>query len=261
MKDRAYPSVLPLWSEGCIPGHLPLHFLSILFALWLFAVPVARGQETALVPGDPLETDTPVVAGTGETRQQPDRRPPEPEIAVMGMVPYGDYRMFSATVRCNAWTVAVEYDRHSFRNLLGARVDYVAEVIPFVLLSEPAVSDYWGNPKSPYQQHLYGLSISPIGFRMLWGGEKPLKLYISTKLGAVAFNQKAMSLKASYANVNLQSDFGLQLRLSDRMDLRLIPLQFFHVSNAYLAASNPGMDELAAQFGVSFHLRGRGEVR
>jgi hypothetical protein len=45
------------------------------------------------------------------------------------------------------------------------------------------------------------------------------------------------------------------------MDLRLIPLQFFHVSNAYLAASNPGMDELAAQFGVSFHLRGRGEVR
>jgi hypothetical protein len=96
---------------------------------------------------------------------------------------------------------------------------------------------------------------------MLWRGNKPLKLYISTKLGAIAFNQKVLSLNASYANVNLQSDFGMQVRLSDRTDLRVIPFQFFHVSNAYLAASNPGMDELAAQIGISYHLGRRGEVR
>jgi hypothetical protein len=29
---------------------------------------------------------------------------------------------------------------------------------------------------------------------------------------------------------------------------------FFHVSNGYLAASNPGMDELATKFGISYHL-------
>jgi hypothetical protein len=29
---------------------------------------------------------------------------------------------------------------------------------------------------------------------------------------------------------------------------------FFHVSNGYLAKSNPGMDELATKIGVSYHL-------
>lgn len=263
MKDRVCQSVVVLWSEGCFAGNLRLGCLSILVALCLLALPRAHCQEVeaAVAPRIPLGTDSSAVVGTGVRRTHPDGRPPEQEFAVTGMIPYGDYRMFSATVRCNAWTVGVEYDRHSLGYFLGARVDYVAEVIPFVLLSEPAKSDFWGNPKSPNQQYLHGLSILPLGFRMLWRGNKPLKLYISTKLGAIAFNQKALSLNASYANVNLQSDFGMQVRLSDRTDLRVIPFQFFHVSNAYLAASNPGMDELAAQIGISYHLGRRGEVR
>jgi Lipid A 3-O-deacylase (PagL) len=259
VNDRLCQSAV-LWSEGCFAGSLRLGCLSFLVALALLALPPAHCQEaeTAVAPRIPLGTDTAAVVGTGVIRTHPDRRPPEQEIAVTGMIPYGDYRMFSATVRCNAWTVGVEYDRHSLGHFLGSRVDYVAEVIPFVLLSEPAKADYWGNPRSPYQQHLYGLSILPVGFRMLWRGNKPLKLYISTKLGAIAFNQKALSLNASYVNVNLQSDFGIQVRLSDRVDLRVIPFQFFHVSNAYLAASNPGMDELAVKIGVSYHLGGKG---
>jgi hypothetical protein len=32
------------------------------------------------------------------------------------------------------------------------------------------------------------------------------------------------------------------------------PVVYFHVSNGYLAASNPGFDQLGAKFGVSYHL-------
>ena len=92
---------------------------------------------------------------------KPSRRQPvESEIAVTGMIPDGDYRMFSATVRCNAWTVGVEYDRHSWGYFLKAQFDYVVEVIPVLLLSEPAKADFWGNPKSPNQQWVPGV----IGF-------------------------------------------------------------------------------------------------
>ena len=194
-------------------------------------------------------------------RSVPDRPPVESEIAVMGMVPYGDYRLFSATVRCNAWTAGVEYDRYVRINFLRSHMDYAAEFLPVVVLSEPAVSDFWGNARSPNQQLLYGVSILPVGFRMLWRDHRAVRPYLESKLGAIAFNQKALSLNASYVNFNIQAASGVEIRLTERVDLRLEPFEFFHVSNGYLAASNPGMDELAARFGISYHLgrKPRGE--
>jgi hypothetical protein len=47
--------------------------------------------------------------------------------------------------------------------------------------------------------------------------------------------------------------------MTERVDLRIDPFEFFHVSNGYLAASNPGMDELAMKFGVTYHLSKRGQ--
>ena len=179
----------------------------------------------------------------------------------MGLIPGGDYQFISTTTRCTAWTVGIEYDRNSWGHLLKSRVDYLVEVMPFVLLSEPAKSDFWGNAKSPYQQHLYGLSVSPFGFRFLWREDARWKPYLSTKLGAIAFNKKAMSEAASYANFNIQAAFGMQFRLSDHIDLRVEPFEFFHVSNGYLAASNPGMDELGTRYGISYRLHRRGETR
>jgi hypothetical protein len=247
---------------------LRLDGLYVLLALCLAAPQLAVSQaiETTATPNNTLamnvattETDAPAQVTIGTARKPRDRPLVESEIAVTGMVPFGDVRMYSATVRCNAWTIAVEYDRHSFGHLLGARVDYVAEMIPFMLLSQPAVSDFWGNAKSPYQELVPGVSISPIGFRFLWFNGKRVRPFLTGKTGIAAFTKKAMSPNASYANSNTQGEMGVEIRVSDRVDLRLVPIMLFHVSNAYLAASNPGMDELASKFGVSFHLGKRRE--
>lgn len=210
---------------------------------------------------DPPGTTAPPDPDTGSAViQPPPSRPPvEREIAVMGMIPDGDFRMFSATDRCNAWTIGVEYDRHSWGRLLKAQWDYVAEVIPFMLLSQPTKSDFWGNAISPTQQLVPGVSISPFGIRFLWRSNRAVRPFVTSTLGAAVFTKKAMSQKASYANFNVQADFGLQVRLTDRVDLRVEPFSFFHVSNGYLAASNPGMDELATKIGISYHLKNRGE--
>jgi hypothetical protein len=76
------------------------------------------------------------------------------------------------------------------------------------------------------------------------------------KLGAIVFTQKVLSQSASYTNFNIQAAFGLQIRMTPRIDFRLEPFEFFHVSNGYLAASNPGMDELATRIGITYHLGG-----
>jgi Lipid A 3-O-deacylase (PagL) len=231
-------------------GNFRPYCLSILVALCVPGTQLAHSQETET----PVVTQVPTEAETGSTKKPPGKPSVASEIAVTGMIPAGDYRMFSATVRCNAWTVGVEYDRNSWGRFLGSQFDYVAEVIPVLLLSEPAKSDFWGNPRSPNQQLLPGISISPFGFRTLWRGNKKVRPYVIGKLGAAVFTQKALSLNASYANFNVQADFGLLIKMTERVDLRVDPFVFFHVSNGYLAQSNPGMDELATKIGISYHL-------
>lgn len=227
-----------------------LNYLAILTALCVVTPQVVLAQEMENV----VVANIPTESGIVMTKAPPVKRPVESEIAITTMVPDGDYRVFSATVRCKAWTAGVEYDRHSWGHLLKSQVDYVVEVIPIVVLSQPAVSDFWGNAKSPHQELVPGLSISPFGFRFLWRSNKAVRPYMTGKLGAVVFAKKAFSPNASYANFNVQVDAGLLFRMSERVDLRVDPFVFFHVSNGYLAASNPGMDELATRIGINYHL-------
>lgn len=249
--------------QRCLRGSFLLACMVFLTTLSLLVLPAALAQEA--LTGGPGEDAASVRAssavGVPVVRPPASSKQVAQEIAVMGLIPGGDYQLISTTSRCNAWTVGVEYDRNSWGHLLKSRVDYLVEVMPFVLLSEPAKADFWGNPKSPDQQHLYGVSISPFGFRFLWRENRAFKPYLSTKLGAIAFNKKAMSENASYANFNIQAAFGMQFRLSNRIDLRVEPFEFFHVSNGYLAASNPGMDELGTRYGISYRLRSRHETR
>ena len=179
------------------------------------------------------------------------------EISVTGMVSYGNYRIFGAAPRCNIWTTGVEYDRNSWGHFLKAQIDYVAEVLPVVILSEPASADFWGNPKSPNQQIVPGFGLTPFGFRFLWRSNQKVKPFLTGKAGVIAFPKKILSPAASYANFNFQGDFGLQFKMTDQVDLRVEPVVYFHVSNRYFAASNPGFDQLGAKFGISYHLRKR----
>ena len=214
----------------------------------------AAATMTPLVKESTEDANAPAAEVTRPTPKLSGKQPVESEIAVTGMVPYGDYRLYSATIRCNAWTVGVEYDRHSWGYFLKSQFDYVVEVIPILLLSEPAKADFWGNPKSPNQQWVPGVSVSPFGFRMLWRPHKAIRPYIIGKLGAAVFTQKVLSPAASYANFNVQADLGFLIKMTERVDLRVDPFVFFHVSNGYLPASNPGMDELATKIGISYHL-------
>ena len=88
--------------------------------------------------------------------------------------------------------MGVEYDRHSWGYFLKSQFDYVVEVIPFLLLSEPAKTEFGVILKSPNQQLVPGLSVSPFGFRMLWRPNRAVRPYVIGKLGVIAFPQKVL---------------------------------------------------------------------
>ena len=222
----------------------------------LIVPPIAAAQ--ADVPGSSAALND-SSNGTGVTIHPPAKKKhvwpaPKSEIAVMGMIPDGDYRLFGATVRCHAWTVGVEYDRR-IGHILFALFDWVTEVIPFMILSQPKIANFWGGGMTPQQELVPGISVSPVGMRFLYRDGKRIRPFFLGKLGAAAFTQKAMSPNATYANFNIQAAFGIQYALNERYDLRVEPFEFFHVSNGYLAPSNPGMDQIGWRIGFSYQLK------
>jgi hypothetical protein len=215
--------------------------LSILVALSLLGSPAAHCQES----GTPAEYQTPV------------KPPVEREIVWEGLASYGNYSLFATEDMTKLYTSGLEYDRHSWGYFLRARMDYVAEFLPFVLLDEPADTNYFGDPDvplSPNRKLVPGVGFSPIGLRMIWRDGKAIKPYILLKGGLLVFDQKAISSHAAYANFSLQSGFGVQTRLTKRVDLRLGLWGDFHFSDGFIVPVNPGTDVMNANWGISYHL-------
>lgn len=217
---------------------------ALFVALSFFAFQSGQSQQLAPAGG---------AIGVPPAAAPSPRRPVESEIAFAGMLSYGNYRIFGAAPRANIWAAGVEYDR-AWGHLVKARIDYVAEVLPFVLLSEPAKANFWGGPESPDQQWVHGFGLSPFGFRFVWRSDARVQPYMTGNAGGIFFPIKILSPNSSYANFNFQGHFGLQVKTRHAYDLRLEPVVYFHVSNGYLAASNPGFDQLGARVGISYHL-------
>ncbi len=202
-----------------------------------------------------LDVTSPADTESETTPKIRTKHPVESEIIWEGMASYGNYNLFALADRTKLYTSGIEYDRHSWGYFAWAQIDYVAEILPFVLLVEPAKSDYWGNPQSNDRKLVPGLAIAPIGIRMMWRSHKQFfKPYILVKGGMVGFTEKVLSKESSYEEFTLQSGFGVQTKLTRKVDLRLGLWGDFHFSNAYITPSDPGTDVMNASWGICYHL-------
>jgi hypothetical protein len=233
------------WNAGC--------FCSAIMMALLAVAPTALAQQVEDAPGGAsFVGDDSTIAVARSAKKSPDG-----EIAVMGQIPDGDYRLFGATIRCHVWNIAVEYDRR-WGHVGKIRLDYVAEIAPVTILSQPAVADFWGNGLTPQQELVPGLALSPFGLRFVFRQGRKIRPIFVGKLGVIAFTKRAFSPDATYWNINVQAAAGVQYAVNNRFDLRVEPFQFFHVSNGYLARSNPGMDQIGWRIGFDYHLRKKG---
>lgn len=211
--------------------------------------------ETKSLTETPLPPRVEVEAGSEGTTERTNqtKEPVESDLVVEGLVSYGHYKIFASGSASELYTAGVEYDRHSWGRFLGARMDYVAEFLPVVLLHVPVTQDIWGTPTSPNKKIVPGIGISPIGFRWLWRDKKAIKPYLMAKGGVLIFTQKALSQNAAYENFSLQSAMGVNVKMNDRWDLRLGLFSDFHFSNAFVVPVNPGLDVMNANLGLSYN--------
>jgi len=181
------------------------------------------------------------------------RIPVESELIFEGFQSLGHFHIFA-----NSWwsylsSGGIEYDRHSWGSFIGARVDYSAEILPVVILRQPSRTDIWGNRRSNTFEIVPGVGILPIGMRLLWLDGKRLEPYYLIKAGMTGYTRKAFSQFAAYENFALDQSVGMEYRLSGRIGFRT-GFGVFHQSNGFVVPSNPGLDEMNWNAGISYQL-------
>ena len=179
--------------------------------------------------------------------------PVESELIFEGLDSIGHFHIFANSWWSDLSMGGLEYDRHSWGNFIGARVDYSGEILPVVILRQPSKTDIWGNRQSTTLETVPGVGILPIGMRLLWLDGKAVEPYYVIKAGMTGYTKKAFSQDASYENFALDQSLGLQVRLSQRVGFRA-GFGVFHQSNGFVVPSNPGLDEMNLNVGVSYQL-------
>lgn len=208
---------------------------------------------------DALSASGAVAAPFVTNADRPIKQPPARDLTIEGLVSYGHYHIFASGEDCKMYDIGIEYDRHTWGHLLGSRVDWVAEIMPMVLLHQPTEMDIWGNPLTTSFKTVPGVEIAPIGIRWLWRDGKAIKPYLMAKGGILVFSQKPLSNRTTYENLSLQSSVGLQVRINERFDLRLGLFGDYHFSDAFIVPVNPGLDVMNASMGLTYHIGSKRE--
>ena len=207
----------------------------------------------------PPEKDAAVASEGKATTVTRSREPVESELVIEGMASYGHYKIFASGSGTKLYTAGVEYDRNSWGRFLRARMDYVAEFLPVVLLYAPLTQDIWGTPTSPQKHIVPGIGFSPIGFRMLWRDHKAIMPYLEAKGGILGFSQKVLSQQATYVDFSLQSATGVKIKMNQRWDMRLGLFSDFHFSDDFIVPVNPGLDVMNANLALVYHFGNRNQ--
>jgi hypothetical protein len=93
--------------------------------------------------------------------------PPETEIAFEDESSFGHWHIFADTWWSYLHVAGFEYDRNTWGKFIGARMDYVGEILPVTLLRQPAIEDEYGDRLSYHYTTVPGLAVAPVGLRML----------------------------------------------------------------------------------------------
>jgi hypothetical protein len=182
-----------------------------------------------------------------------EKPPVESQIVADGGSSVGNIHVFAFADDRRIAPFGIEYDRHSWGSFLTARVDYVAEVLPVVLLNEPARYGADSIALTTARQVKYGFGFSPAGVRLLWRRHAAFRPYLMGKGGLLIFPDPVLSPLAGHLSFSAQFGGGVEETLTRRVSLRL-GYSDFHFSNGGIATRNPGIDLMYLNAGLVYRL-------
>ncbi len=95
-----------------------------------------------------------------------------------------------------------------------------------------------------------GVALAPVGVKFSWLNGHAVQPFFELKAGMVFFVQKALSRDASYEDFTAHETLGTQFWITRRWGFR-IAAGDLHMSNAFAVPSDPGLDSMMVEIGLT----------
>lgn len=175
------------------------------------------------------------------------------EVQVESGFSVGNYHLFAYAENRRLSFVGIEYDRHSFGKLFGARFDYVTEFMPAIFVNEPAEYGADSRALTTARQEQYGIGYCPMGLRLIWRKPGKLQPYWMGKGGILYFQNRILSTEGNHLNFSAEFSVGVERTLSSSSHFGFrAGFSDFHFSNGNIAKRNPGIDFMYFNLGANY---------
>lgn len=170
----------------------------------------------------------------------------------------GNGSLQGTTMDRRLFLLGAAYNRLLTTNKIAA-LTFTSQLIPVALLREPyflntgiqAVRKF---PLRTETRRNYGAGASPAGVRVNFLPGKRAQPFLGIQGGFLYFNKTALSPQASHFNFNIDGRAGLEFPLPSGKAISFAYM-FQHMSNAYIAKQDPGVDSHMLTLAYRFPLR------
>jgi hypothetical protein len=181
--------------------------------------------------------------------------PPRNELGIFGVVPLANGSLKGVTSDRHFYLFGLSYSR-----LLGhsrvCELRWVSEIMPVELLSEPFIigtdiQTISSVPTLTENKITYGVGTNPVGVDVIFLPGRRVEPFTGIHGGFSYFTRNVLDSEAAQFNFMLDGRAGLRFPMGEGKSLS-VAYMFQHMSNAYTATANPGVDSHMIQLSYNF---------
>jgi hypothetical protein len=175
--------------------------------------------------------------------QTPER--PRNEYGVFGVLPLANGSLEGVTSDRRFYQVGASYTRVLVRRR-QVELRWVSEIMPLEFLREPFFTGT--NIQAPSAvpgfteyKTTYGVGTNPVGADVGFIPQKRVQPFVGVHVGISYFTRNVLAVDGAQFNFMIDGRAGLRFAFRDGKSLS-VAYMFQHMSNAFTAESNPGID-------------------
>jgi hypothetical protein len=165
-------------------------------------------------------------------------------IEIVGAGTLGDGSLQGVTKDRRLFIFGAAYSRVLSRHRI-VDLRFTSRVIPMALLREPfsrfAFIQTLSANRFTVMRETYGFGASPVGIELDWLPRKKFQPFFGIEGGFLRFDRNVPDFVASKFNFTVDGRGGLHIALPHERSIS-VAYAFEHMSNAYIARDNPGLD-------------------
>ncbi len=147
------------------------------------------------------------------------------------------------------FTIGLRYGR-VFATSKRVAYEYTVDFVPVAVVFQPDFAQAFSRSGA---SSVYGLGLSPIGFKVNFNRNSRFKPFLSTSGGFLYFKDPVPDDIPGATRFNFTFDFGggVQISTGERRAI-ILGYKFHHISNGGRSQINPGLDANVIYVGYSF---------